>query len=365
MDAADIDANGGPDVKYAFDRHGHVQGASSVQFQAPLSMSVDDADGVAMLRQSRPFKVGGHDVEQALFHLPEAGDGARNHPAVSSGIAMVSNIAVSSPSQIPVVSTSDSGSPSVSSVISSTMSTPMIVMKGHVAVGAETGELQGGITTPAQSETDDVGIPGNQSVRVNADSATLLPSSLSLPRPAAHMETPDTSVGSAQQSSNSKLRKSPRAEDADQSKAQPGVYTPPTYEKLLSDAKRRGEADWEQQRDHERERERELERKRDKEREPERQSEPFEWQRCASHAHLCRLRSRTGCSAHARTHVHACMTTAPTHAHCDTHLSTGSVSWTNDSGKSQKKKSELPHSWCTSPLHVLSCQALSSSARES
>ena len=251
MDAADIDANGGPDVKYAFDRHGHVQGASSVQFQAPLSMSVDDADGVAMLRQSRPFKVGGHDVEQALFHLPEAGDGARNHPAVSSGIAMVSNIAVSSPSQIPVVSTSDSGSPSVSSVISSTMSTPMIVMKGHVAVGAETGELQGGITTPAQSETDDVGIP-------------------------------------AQQSSNSKLRKSPRAEDADQSKAQPGVYTPPTYEKLVSDVKRRGEADWEQQRDHERERERELERKRDIEREPERQSEPFEWQRCASHAHLCR-----------------------------------------------------------------------------
>ena len=75
--------------------------------------------------------------------------------------------------------------------------------------------------------------------------------------------------------------------------------------------------------------------------------------------------ARTGCSAHARTHVHACMTTAPTHAHCDTHLSTGSVSWTNDSGKSQKKKSELPHSWCTSPLHVLSCQALSSSARES
>ena len=202
MDAADIDANGGPDIKYAFDRHGHVQGASSVQFQAPLSMSVDDADGVAMLRQSRPFKVGGHDVEQALFHLPEAGHGARNHPAVSSGIAMVSNIAVSSPSQIPVVSTSDSGSPSVSSVISSTMSTPMIVMKGHVAVGAETGELQGGITTPAQSETNDVGIPGNQSVRVNADSATLLPSSLSLPCPAAHMETPDTSVGSAQQSSN-------------------------------------------------------------------------------------------------------------------------------------------------------------------
>ncbi|MGB1604814.1 MAG: hypothetical protein ACPIOQ_69420, partial [Promethearchaeia archaeon] len=306
MDAADIDANGGPDIKYAFDRHGHVKGASSVQFQAPLSMSVDGADGVAMLRQSRPFKVGGHDVEQALFHLPEAGD----------------NIAVSSPLQIPVVSTSDSGSPSVSSVISSTMSTPMIVMKGHVAVGAETGELQGGITTPAQSETDDVGIPGNQSVRVNADSATLLPSSLSLPRPPAHMETPDTSVGSAQQSSNSKLRKSPRAEDADQSKAQIGVYTPPTYEKLLSDAKRRGEADWDQQRDQERERERELERKRDKEREPERQSEPFEWQRCASHAHLCRLRSRTGCSAHARTHVHACMTTARTHAHSDTHLST-------------------------------------------
>ena len=300
MDAADMYANCGPDMKYAFDRHGHVQGASSVQSQSPLSMSVVGADGVAMLRQSRPFKVGGHDVEQALFHLPEAGDGARNHPAVSSGIAMVSNIAVSSPSQIPVVSTSDSGSPSVSSVISSTMSTPMIVMKGHVAVGAETGELQGGITTPAQSETDDGGIPGNQSVRVHADSATLLPSSLSLPRPAAHMETPDTPVGSAQQSSNSELRQSPRAEDADQSKAQTGVYTPPTYEKLLSDARRRGEADWEQQRDQERERESELERKRDKERETERQPEPFEWQRCASHAHLCRVAE---CSAHASTHA--------------------------------------------------------------